>query len=994
MFWRNSLSRSLARFRRRPASDYQSPHNPTQYDRLPERTRPELALPETGDAEAAKRASLRGFAWACGFALLAAAGLAGVSAAAGLILGPAAVTAAAVLLIVGCRLRSRGFWRTLLAVPAAAATFAALVAWGWRVGPALVAVGLTAYFADRFAGQAVHFQSRLPMSHGLSRLYRETWRDRFRNPAAQLRGETYPLLLAATAAAVLAAFAWAGAGTGPTPAFRLLAAAAGTVSLLAAATVIAERTAASLAGRPAAGTREVWRGSVRAVRSWLLVGRTGNPTPGLYRAPVGGCGSRRAELFGLMLAGVGAAAALAPGEGRATAVNAPSAAAPARPELRPYQRSMLARMEPSERGRWEDRLRPEPVASVIPVAEESGGGHRWAVFAVCLSALPAGLAFTLAPAAACAAGVASRPWPRRPRPDRFLDPYVWEDVVAAMRRSSDRVERESLFFGVNARDNSPVMVPRSVVGEHVHLTGGTGTGKTSVGIMSLMTQLIRRGDCSVVVIDLKGDDAALFETARVESGKTGAWFRWVTTTRGRSSYVFNPLDQAYFRDRTPSEKADLITEAAGLQYGTTYGPSYFSVTNYEALTAAIECRERDRPLRSFRELEAALREDAGGSLSRKQREDAAAARGVISQLADPDGLNAVAGDGTPPGALARSVDCASLFRSPQTLYLNLASGDGAAVARGTGVLALHAIFQSAAQLRSGRRVPVYVFVDEFQRLASPNLEVILQQGRSMDVGLILSHQSMSDLDLGRGVDVRATVANNTAIKQTFSVGDLAEARELSEGSGGQVFLGRGWQSRSDARGESVGTSWNETAAPRLSINDLMMMGDRPGRSLFQLRRGAGYAQYGGFPVLIDSCHVITEAEFRRRKAAPWPELTDETIPAGRRRFRRPPPGPEDGYGGDDLFADSSDDGPDRPPGGGSGGTPPMEEREPSAEVTPADGPDDPPEDDAKGPAVPETDDAGGEPPDDAAATGGGLESLTGDPADPRNEPDPDEPEQD
>ena len=990
MFGSRGLGRSLARFRRRPASDYQSPHNPTQYDRLPEGTRPELALPETGDPEAAKRASLRAFAWACGFGLLAAAGAAGCSAGAGLNAGPAAVTAAAVLLVAGCRLRSRGFWWTPLAVLAAAATFAGLAAWGWRFGPAVVAAGLTAYFADRFAGQAVHFQSRLPTAYGLSRIYRETWRDRFRKPAAQLRGETYPALLAATTAAALGGLAWAGAGE--EPAFRLLVAAASVASLSAVAVVLAERAAARLARRPPAKPGEVWRGLVRAVRSWLLVGRTGNPAPGLYRAPTGGCASRRVELFGVLLAGVGAAAACVPVTERAAMRIGPSAVAAQRSELRPYQRTMLARMAPAERGRWEDRLRTDPVAAATSVAAGSSGGRVWALSAACLAAVPAGLAFTLAPALACAAGVASRPWPPRTRPGRFLDPHVWEDAVGALRRSKDRTERESLFFGVNAFDNSPVLVPRSVVGEHVHLTGGTGTGKTSVGIMSLMTQLIRRGDCSVVVIDLKGDDAALFETARVESEKTGAWFRWVTTTRGRSTYVFNPLDQAYFRDRTPSEKADLITEAAGLQYGTTYGPSYFTVTNYEALTAAVEHYERDRPLRSFRELERALREDSGGSLSRKQREDAAAARGVVSQLADPNGLNAVPGDDTPPGALARSVDCASLFRSPQTLYLNLASGDGAAVARGTGVLTLHAIFQSAAQLRSGRRVPVYVFIDEFQRLASPNLEVILQQGRSMDVGLILSHQSMSDLDLGGGVDVRATVANNTAIKQTFSVGDVAEARELSEGSGGQVFLGRSWQSRSDARGDSVGTSWNETAAPRLSINDLMMMGDRPGRSLFQLRRGAGYAQYGGFPVLIDSCHVITEAEFRRRKAAPWPELSDETIPAGRRRFRRPPLGPEDGYGGDDLFADPTDGGPDRPPGGGSGGAPPAEEREPSAEVTPADRPDDPPDDDAEGPAVPETDDAGGEPPDDAAATGGGLESLTGDPADPRDEPDPDEPE--
>ena len=992
MFWNGSLAHTLSRFRRRPASDYQSPHNPTQYDRLPEGARPELGLPETGDPEAARRESLRGFAWTCGFMLLAAAGVAGVAAAAGLNAGPAAVAAGGVLLVVGCRLRSRGYWRTLWAAPVAAATFAALLAWGGRLGPAAVAAGLAIYFADRFAGQAVHFQSRLPMAYGLSRLYRESWGDRFRAPAAQLRGETYPYLLAVAAAAVLAAFAAAGARAGPTPAVPLLVAGAALVSLLTVAFAVAEYAAASAAGRPAARPREAWRGLVRAVRAWLLVGRTGNPAPGLYRAPAGGCVSRRVELFGVLLACVAAAAAVAPGAEREADAGGPPAVAAKRPGLRPYQRSMLDRLDAADRGRWEERLRTEPVAAATPPAGTSVGGRVWAVLAVCLAALPAGLAFAVGPALACAAGVASRPWPRRPRPGRFLDPYVWEDVVGALRRSKDRTERESLFIGVNAHDNSPVLVPRSAVGEHVHLTGGTGSGKTSVGIMSLMTQLIRRGDCSVVVIDLKGDDAALFETARVESEKTGAWFRWVTTTRGRSTHVFNPLDQDWFHERTPVEKADLISEAAGLMHRPVYGQSHYSQANYNVLQAAVEFCEHDRPLRSFRQLEAALREDLGAWVSRKQRDDASSALGVISQLADPHALNAVAGDDTPTGAFSRSVDCTSLFRSPQTLYLNLPSGDGATVARGTGVLALHAIFQSAAQLRADRRVPVYVFIDEFQRIASPDLEVILQQCRSMDVGLILAHQSVSDLQLARGVDLRGTVATNTAFKQTFSVGDVAEARELSEGSGGQVFLGRSWQSRSDARGNSVGTSWSETVAPRLSVNDLMMMSDRPGRSLFQLRRGAGYAQYGGFPILIDSCHVITEKEFRRRKAAPWPELSDETIPAGRRRFRRPPLGPEDGYGGDDLFADPANDGPDRPPGGGSGGTSPAEAPERSTQESPADGPDDPPDDAAEEPAVPEIDDAGGEPPDDAAATGGGLESLTGDPADPRDEPDPDEPE--
>ena len=42
------------------------------------------------------------------------------------------------------------------------------------------------------------------------------------------------------------------------------------------------------------------------------------------------------------------------------------------------------------------------------------------------------------------------------------------------------------------------------------------------------------------------------------------------------------------------------------------------------------------------------------------------------------------------------------------------------------------------------------------------------------------------------------------------------------------------------------------------------------RSIVKLSRGAGYAQYGGFPFVVESEFHIDREEYERRKAFPWP----------------------------------------------------------------------------------------------------------------------------
>ena len=927
MFGSPSLRRVLRRVPFRRETDFQSATNPTQWGNLPASDRPELALPEFGDTRAAKRASGFRFLW------LSIAGLAPVVAvvtfttAAGRPEGGATAAALATLLVASSALSSVGRWWGLLAVPAAAGVAFAVAASNSPLAPAVVAALLAAFAAERFTAQSVHFQSRLPLPSGLGRRYREVWRVRFRAPGVQWRGESYPGLLltlptAGLAGAAAVRFGWP--VDWPVP-LRLLAFAAAYAAFGVALAVAAEHAAARRLGRPAARLGEFARGLNRATRLWLLSGRRGNPAPGLYRAPAGGCSSRRTELFGLVLAGATAAAAVASAPAdpiRRTRRD--EGGPPPRTEPRPYQRALLDRLSDEDRGRWAGRLDggSEAVAAGAASPRPAPAARGPVPHAlVWFAAVPAGLALSLVPPLACAAGVASRPWPPKGRPGEFLTPQVWNDVVDGIRRSTDRTERESLFMGVNAHDNSPVLMPRSLVNEHVHFLGGTGSGKTSVGIMGLMTQLIRAGDCSVVVLDMKGDDSALLHTARIETEKTGRWFRWVTSTAGRSTYLFNPLDQAFFGAKTPAEKADLITEAANLQYGTTYGPAHFTAANMHALAAAIELTEYENPLRSFRQLEEILRDKSGrlARLSARHRQDALAVHRVISELADPHGLNAVRGargpGAPPPSAFERAIDCGSLFRSPQTLFFQLPSGDGANTARTTGLLAMHSFFQSAAHLRTDRKVPVYVIIDEFQRIVSPNIEIILEQARSMDIGAVMSHQSMSGLNLGRGVDVGPSVTENTVLRQTFSVRDVRQLREFSDGSGERVFLGRTWNESSTSAGgvttNRVSRGLAETVGNRISVNDLILMGDRPRRSLFHLSRGEGYAQYGGFSFVIDGSHVITKSEYERRRRLPWPAVSEQTVPAGRRWNRYAPdvsPGAErPSFTGDDLFRD--DDGP-------------------------------------------------------------------------------------
>ena len=77
---------------------------------------------------------------------------------------------------------------------------------------------------------------------------------------------------------------------------------------------------------------------------------------------------------------------------------------------------------------------------------------------------------------------------------------------------------------------------------------------------------------------------------------------------------------------------------------------------------------------------------------------------------------------------------------------------------------------------------------------------------------------------------------------------------------------------------SVTHSQTEQVVNRITMNDIALTNDHPFRSFLRISRGAGYAQYGGLPVIIQSDYHISKEEYDRRKAFPWPQEPGSFIP--------------------------------------------------------------------------------------------------------------------
>lgn len=450
----------------------------------------------------------------------------------------------------------------------------------------------------------------------------------------------------------------------------------------------------------------------------------------------------------------------------------------------------------------------------------------------------------------------------------------WEQITEAIRQSDNPIERDSLFMGRLAHDGSPLLVPRAVFQEHAHLLGDSGSGKTARGLIPLAEQLIGDGQSSLMVIDLKGDSQEILASLKSAAGRHGGQIpvRHFSIREDQSTFAFNPFQLPCWQRLNLFQRTDVLCGALGLVYGTDYGRGYFSSANAMILHATLK---HFPDIGSFSDLADRIayvmqRPKAHG-LSENSSDAGNHVWMVAERLASFKPLNVTPHSTPTPDVSQRGMDPSQLFERQEIFYFHLSATLGPGSSPEIARLAMFMLLTTAT-LTSQRR-QVYLLIDEFQRVAAHNVDAILQIARSMNVGVILANQSMLDL---KREDLIPVVETNCRYRQWYAISSPEEQERLSKASGETIELLHsvnvseqrdGWDKKT-----TVGYSTNQFVAPRLSTNDIKMASDDPRKSIVLVTRGAGYSQFGGMPIVVESDFHIPEAEFLRRKQMKWPSV--------------------------------------------------------------------------------------------------------------------------
>lgn len=493
-------------------------------------------------------------------------------------------------------------------------------------------------------------------------------------------------------------------------------------------------------------------------------------------------------------------------------------------------------------------------------------GQSTAVWAILLSIVQC-LAFPVVIFLMICFAVFGRVLPRYAKAVEALKSPVtdWQGYVSRLQHSKNPVAREHLWLGVHATEDYPILLHRGILGEHAHLLGDSGSGKTALGMAPMLAQLISAEDSAVVILDLKGD-MPLFQTAQAGAGSR---FKFFTNEVERATHAFNPFTSLASEHISLNQVCEVFLSALGLEHGEGYGRSYYSRVARNLLAKTIH----EYPdIASFEE----LRDKVGKFTSSSSDEkDAFELIAVVESLAGVPQINHTAKD----QVLDNAIDMVQVLKNREVVYFWLPAAIETASVREIAKLALYTLFTSAyqSQREQSNSPRVWVFIDEFQHVASLNFKLLLQQARSMSMGMILANQTDSDL-WTKEADLKGTVQSNTRFKQIFAISNYEERESLSKASGETLY----YTNRFDADGEV--TSMHEHVGPRLMANDIISLSDEKDTSIAIIGRGEGYSQFGGYAFAVRCDYHITKEEYERRKGAAWPTSNANTLTAHRKRM--------------------------------------------------------------------------------------------------------------
>ncbi len=449
---------------------------------------------------------------------------------------------------------------------------------------------------------------------------------------------------------------------------------------------------------------------------------------------------------------------------------------------------------------------------------------------------------------------------------------VWSEIVGSIRTSTNPVERNGVFLGYVAADGSPVVIDRELLFQHSHVLGATGTNKSSMGLAPHIEQILSFPDRSLVVIDLKADTPELYHAAdaamhRYRSDRTKfAELKMFSLENDTGTHVFNPFLTRGWTDLSILARTDVIGAACGLSYGFEYGRSFFTSSNSAVIR---EANLANPDAMSFRQLfadVARLMTNDSEALLSELRKAGVHTMEVLGRMASYESLNVVPSAGYPDEALDAQIQLVDFFERPSVAYFRLPSTTASIGAPSIARLVLFFLI-IAAKNKKNRPIKVHVVIDEFQRMASENLDQILQLARSHDIALVLANQSLSDLQANSSKIFHA-VNGNCAIRQWYSVNSWTDIDMLQKQMGTHEEI----QVTTTRSENGTSRSYKTDHVPRARTTDLHAISENPNLSVLQISgSGRAYARYRGIPFVCYSNYHISKDEFERRKKLGWPD---------------------------------------------------------------------------------------------------------------------------
>jgi hypothetical protein len=446
-------------------------------------------------------------------------------------------------------------------------------------------------------------------------------------------------------------------------------------------------------------------------------------------------------------------------------------------------------------------------------------------------------------------------------------------------KSTERDHPCRALDGYDCPDWMPVLIHRDQWRHHMHITGGTQTGKTVLGICGFLCQLLRgyrvyeRGVASslvlgidglpivashekmpILVLDFKGDEL-LRNTLIEECAANGRVLRIFTLEKGKATAYFNPFLDLDIDLTDLVSFCELLCSLLGVYHGVAYGRGYYSKRARDRLIKAL--RSAERPPRSWEDVYRAV----------LQFNDPQEDRDVFELVASLMAVASFTVLGNAPAG-GESISMSQAIANDEVIYFNLPALGPAFTVRDIGRMALFAWLAAAMKRAKGPlgRKRSLLVMDEAQIICGEQIQTVFQQASEGSVTCVLANQSARDLDAEGVPHMSRIVRDNTRYKQSFSMLDVDEVRIWMTWSGERVGFLPSWTI--GPQGTSV--THSGSIQPQLPLNSVWQVNAEANTSLLHVMSNSGFAELWGRPQRVWTPPTMTTEAYERRKRTPWP----------------------------------------------------------------------------------------------------------------------------